>query len=309
MRRNILRTIAFVISASACSCPAGRLNIVTTTPDMADFARTIGGDRVTVVSLSRGVPDPHAVEPRPSMVMKVKKADLLIRVGMDLDLWVVGLMDASRNKDIMKGARGYCDVSEAVEKLEVPEGYIDGSMGDIHIYGNPHYSNSPANAMAVCGLILKKLCEMRTGDADCFTRNHRQFIDKLDAAVEKWKEELKPFAGAKIVTYHKSWPYFAEFFGLTITGFIEPKPGIPPTPSHVKALVEKMISGNVRTIIMEPWFNVKTAEAIAQKAGATVLVLPPTVDGVKGIDTYIDLLDYNIRLLTGSFRKAGGVND
>jgi zinc/manganese transport system substrate-binding protein len=297
---------------AATVCAEGKLAIVTTTTDLADFARVIGKERVSVVSLSRGDQDPHAVEPRPSMVMKVKKADLLIRVGMDLDLWVDGLIDASRNGKIRrgvrgyldKGARGYLDVSESIEKLEVPEGKVDGSMGDIHIYGNPHYWTGPENADRMCGLICGRMCDIRPNDADYFNQNRAQYAKKLDSAFMNWKEALRPFARAPIVTYHNSWPYFAKSFGLTIVGYVEPKPGIPPTPSHITDLVQTMKSTRARVIIMEPWFNSKTAGAIAQKAGATVVVLSPSVGGVKGTDSYIDLMAYNVKLLSEKLRKG-----
>lgn len=314
MTRTIISILAGVLMPTIAVIADEKLSIVTTTTDLADFARVIGKERVNVVSLSRGDQDPHAVEPRPSMVMKVKKADMLIRVGMDLDLWVDGLIDASRNGKIRrgvrgyldKGARGYLDVSETIEKLEVPEGKVDGSMGDIHIYGNPHYWTSPENADRMCGLICARMCDLRPGEAEHFKQNLAQYTKKLDSAFIKWKETMLPFAQAPIVTYHNSWPYFTQSFGLTIAGYVEPKPGIPPTPSHITDLVQTMKSGDARVIIMEPWFNLKTAKAIAQKAGARVVVLSPSVGGVKGTDTYIDLMAYNVTILSETLGKREG---
>ena len=243
--------------------------------------------------------------------MKVKNADLLIRIGMDLDLWLDGLIDASRNDRIRKGARGYLDkgtpgyldVSESIEKLEVPEGKVDGSMGDIHIYGNPHYWTSPENAELICDLIYTRMSELRPGDTGSFRQNHEQYKKKLHEAIENWKLALRPFARANIVTYHNSWPYFARDFNLTIVGYVEPKPGIPPTPSHITELVQTMKSDGVRVIIMEPWFNLRTAQSIAQKAGAKVVVLSPSVGGIKGTDSYIDLMSYNVKLLAESIKE------
>jgi zinc/manganese transport system substrate-binding protein len=305
-------TICIAIIA-ATICAEGKLAVVTTTTDLADFARQIGGDRVSVVSLSRGDQDPHAVEPRPSMVMKVKNADILIRIGMDLDLWVDGLIDASRNGKIKKGVRGYLDkgthgyldVSESIEKLEVPEGKVDGSMGDIHIYGNPHYWTSPENAGLIGDLICERMSELRPGDAGYFKQNHEQYTKKLHEAFEHWKRILQPFVKSGIVTYHNSWPYFARSFDLTIAGYVEPKPGIPPTPSHITELVQTMKSAGVRVIIMEPWFNLKTAQSIAQKAAAKVVVLSPSVGGVKGTDSYIGLMSYNVKLLAATLNSPG----
>lgn len=302
MNMHALKMFLMTIIISLGIYANDKLIIVTTIPDFADFARIIGGDRASVTSLMRGDQDPHAVEPRPSMVMQVKKADVLIRVGMDLDLWVESLIDASRNANVMKEARGYLDASQKTAKLEVPEGKIDGSMGDIHIYGNPHYWTDPENIGSILDQILSKLCELRPTDAEYFKQNQLQYSEKLGIATQKWKGVLQPYAGAAIVTYHNSWPYFVRCFGLSIAGFVEPKPGIPPTPAHIAALVEKMKTSKARVIVMEPYFNLKTAQSIAAKAGAKVVILSPSVGGVKGKDSYIDLLEYNVNHLADALR-------
>ncbi|MDI6808071.1 MAG: metal ABC transporter substrate-binding protein [Candidatus Eisenbacteria bacterium] len=300
------RLLIAMISAAALTAGVAhgdsRLRIVTTTSDMADFARNIGMDRVVVTSLSRGDQDPHAVEPRPSMVVQLKKTNLLIRVGMDLDQWVESLIDAARNPSVMEGAKGYLDASLPIVKLEIPEGRIDSRMGDIHIYGNPHYWISPENAKPILSSILAKMCEISPSNADYFRKNHEEYAKRLDAAIHRWKERLKPYRGAKIVAYHNSWPYFAQCFGLVIVGFVEPKPGIPPTPSHIASLVGKMKAENVRVIVMEPYFNLRTAQSIASKAAARVAVLAPSVGGLEGTDTYIDLLDNDIARLTDALQ-------
>lgn len=303
MNRHAIKMFLISIIISLGILANEKLNVVTTTPDFADFARNIGGDRVSVTSLMRGDQDPHAVEPRPSMVMQVKKADLLIRVGMDLDLWVESLIDASRNPKVMKEARGYLDASQKIAKLEVPEGKIDGSMGDIHIYGNPHYWTDPENAASILDQILSRLCELQPSDAEYFKQNQINYSEKLGIAIQKWKGVLQPYAGIAIVTYHNSWPYFVRCFGLSIAGFVEPKPGIPPTPAHIAALVDKMKASKAKIIIMEPYFNLKTAQSIAAKAGAKVAILSPSVGGVNGTDSYIDLLEYNVNHLADALRN------
>ena len=303
MNRHTIKMFLMTIIISLGGFANEKLNIVTTIPDFADFARNIGGDRVSVTSLMRGDQDPHAVEPRPSMVMQVKKADVLIRVGMDLDLWVESLIDASRNPKVMKEARGYLDASQKITKLEVPEGKIDGSMGDIHIYGNPHYWTDPENIASILDQILSRLCELRSADAEYFKQNHKNYSERLGIAMQKWKELLQPYAGTAIVTYHNSWPYFVRCFGLSIAGFVEPKPGIPPTPAHIAALVDKMKVSKTKVIIMEPYFNLKTAQSIAAKAGAKVVILSPSVGGVKGTDSYIDLFEYNVNHLADALRN------
>ena len=303
MKSHAVKMFLATIILSLCSLAGEKLNIVTTIPDFADFSRNIGGDRVSVISLMRGDQDPHAVEPRPSMVMQVKKADLLIRVGMDLDVWVESLINASRNSKVMKEASGYLDASQTITKLEIPEGKIDGSMGDIHCYGNPHYWTDPENAAPILNRILSRLVELRPADAEIFRRNYQGYSEKLAATIQKWKAVLLPFKDAAIVTYHNSWPYFVRCFGLDIAGYVEPKPGIPPTPRHISMLIDKMRASNAKILVMEPYFNLKTATAIAEKAGAKVVVLSPSVGGVRGANTYIDLLEYNVNHLADALKK------
>ncbi len=279
------------------------LKVVSTTPDLADIAKVIGKDKVTVISLSKGSQDPHNVEPRPSMVMHVKKADLLIRVGMDLDLWVESLIDASKNRKVMQGNQGYLDASVSIEKLEIPEGAIDASMGDIHIYGNPHYWLSPENGKIISNEITQKLGELMPSNAAFFHNNAEEYQKELDASMAKWKEQLKPFSGAAIVTYHNSWPYFAKCFNLKIIDFVEPKPGIPPTPSHITSLVQKIKSVKAGCILMEPYFNLKTAESIANKAGIKVVVASPSVGGLPGTGSYLELFEKNVSNLAQALRQ------
>ncbi|MEW6685810.1 MAG: metal ABC transporter substrate-binding protein [Candidatus Edwardsbacteria bacterium] len=279
-----------------------KLEVVTATSDLADFVKAVGGDKVKVVSLSNGSQDPHFIEPRPSMVMQVKKADVLVRIGMDLDLWVQSLIEASRNSKVMYGGPGYLDASRKIEKLEVPTGKIDASMGDIHLYGNPHYWLDPENAKPILGSIVKKLCEMLPSESEYFNKNYEEYLRILDSAIAKWEEEMKPYAGAKIVTYHNSWPYFTKRFRLEIIGCVEPKPGIPPTPSHIVSLVKKIKEEKVKVIIMEPYFNLKVTEKIAKDSGAKVVVLPPSVGGIQGANTYLHLFEYNIGKLAESLQ-------
>ncbi|MDI6766160.1 MAG: metal ABC transporter substrate-binding protein [Bacteroidota bacterium] len=279
-----------------------KLKVVTTTADSADLIKVIGKDKIDVVSLTKGNQDPHFIEPRPSMVMKVKNANVLVQVGMDLDMWIQSLIDASRNSKIIYGSSGYVDASEKVEKLEIPTGKVDASMGDIHIYGNPHYWLDPENAKPILETILKNLSAQLPSDAEYFKNNYKEYLHQLDSAIAVWKNKMAPFAGSKIVTYHNSWPYFAKRFGLKLVDFVEPKPGIPPTPSHVISLIENIRNEKVKVIIMEPYFNLKVAESIAAKSYSKVVVLSPSIGGLDGIDTYLDLFDYNINKLVESLK-------
>lgn len=283
--------------------PEEKLNIVTTTPDLADLAKVIGGEKVNVVSLIKGTQDPHFIEPRPSMVMLVKKADILVRIGMDLDLWVQSLIDAARNSKVVFNGSGYIDASQNIEKLEVPAGKVDASMGDIHIYGNPHYWLDPENAKLILFQIVNILCELKPSDAEYFKKNYEQYLQKLNSHITEWLRSMEPFKGTKIVTYHNSWPYFAKRFGLEIVGFLEPKPGIPPNPAHIISLKEKIKREKVKAIIVEPFRDIKIAESIASDTGTKITVLPPSVGGVNGVETYLDLINYNITKLIEAFKE------
>lgn len=283
-----------------------KLNVVTSTVDLADLVKVVGGEKVDVKSLTTGNQDPHFIEPRPSMVMQVKNADLVVRIGMDLDMWVQSLIDASRNSRVMFGQDGYLDVSSGIEKLEVPIGKVDASMGDIHIYGNPHYWLDPENAKPILKSILERLCKVLPSESDYFKKNHQVYVQRLDSALTRWLDKMKPYEGESIVTYHNSWPYFAKRFKLNIVNFIEPKPGIPPTPSHIVSLVDKIKDEKVKIIIAEPYFNLRVAESVAKSSGAKVVVLPPSVGGIEGVYSYLDLIEYNITKLVKSLQEAGG---
>ncbi|MDI6780199.1 MAG: metal ABC transporter substrate-binding protein [Bacteroidota bacterium] len=283
-----------------------KLNVITSTADLANLVRVVGGEKVNVKCLTRGNQDPHFIEPRPSMVLQVKNADLLVRVGMDLDMWIQSLIDASRNSKVIFGKDGYLDVSSGIVKLEIPSSKVDASMGDIHIYGNPHYWLDPENAKLILKSILDKLCQLLPSESEYFKKNHQAYLQKLDSALSRWNERMEPFADVKIVTYHNSWPYFAKRFNLKIIDFVEPKPGIPPSPSHIVSLLEKIKNEKVKVIIVEPYFNLKVAESVAKRSGAKVVVLPPSVGGIDGVDSYLDLFEYNINKLIQSLQETGG---
>jgi len=291
---------AFVIAASfpLGVFPADVLRVVTTTTDLADMVKAVGGDKVAVKSLSKGTQDPHLVEPRPSMVMQVKRADMLVRIGMDQDLWAQSLIDAARNSKVMYGGEGYLDVSARIEKLQVPAGRVDMRMGDIHIYGNPHYWLDPANADLILEDITNILCRLFPSEEEYFWQNYRKYTEQIDSAIVEWQRVMQPFTGTKIVTYHNSWIYFATRFNLEIVGYIEPKPGIPPSPSHIASLVETMKNEQVKVIMIEPYYNLRVAETVAARTGVRVLILPSSIGGVKEVNTYLELFDYLISKLS-----------
>ncbi|MDI6793240.1 MAG: metal ABC transporter substrate-binding protein [bacterium] len=293
----LLVLCAAFLSLGSYTYGAVKINVVTTTTDLADLAKAVGGDRVKVVSLSKGNQDPHFVDPKPSMVMKLKKADLLVKVGMDLDMWADGLIAAARNSKIIYAAKGYVDTSVGIERLEVPKEKIDAGMGHLHIHGNPHYQTDPAAAGPMTKNILDGLCRISPKDGEYFKHNRQEYLTRLDEKMDTWTAKMAKFKGANIVTYHNSWPYFARRFGLNVVEHIEPKPGIPPSPAHLAKLIKVMKEKKVKVILVEPYFPLKACRMVAKKTGAKVLIFPPSVGGIKEIKTYLELFDYNINQL------------
>jgi len=283
----------FAVSASA----AQRLNVVASMPDLAAIAAEIAGSRAVVESLSRGDVDPHRIEPRPSMVMKVRAADLVMVIGMDLDMWMDSLIDAARNSKVIRGAPGYLDVSARIDKMGVPEGRVDGRHGHIHVYGNPHYWNSPDEGLIMAEDIYRRLAELSPDDAEYFAENYKAFAAELKKKTAEWKKRMEPYRGARLVLFHDSWPYFMRSMGLETAFFIEPQPGIPPSVAHVVRVIERMKNEGLKVIIAEPYQDKRTIKRIESETGAKALVLPPSVGGVKGVDTYIGLIEHNVSVI------------
>ena len=302
--KRIIGLLAFaVLTGSAFAAPA-KLNVVTTTNDLASLTREVGGDLVTVTSIARGYQDPHFVESKPSYLLLLKSADLLEVIGIDLEIsWLPPLIDQSRNPKIRPGAAGYLDVSRGVEILDRPSGAVNRSMGDVHPLGNPHYWLDPANAVRMAIQIEKKLSEMQPANASAFRKNLNAFKLRMNEADKRWRAALAPYRGAKIVTYHNSWPNFTRRYGLNVIGYIEPKPGVPPSPSHTFDLIQKMKEQKVKVIIMEPYFDKKTPQSVAERTGAQLVVVYPSVGGAKsGTDDYFQLFDTNIRNLVNALK-------
>ena len=284
---------------------AGKLNIMTATTDLAALAQEIGGDRVEVESVARGYQDPHFVEAKPSFLLKLRRADLLIVVGLELEIgWLPPLITQSTNPKIQVGAPGYFDASRYAKILEIPTGIVTRAEGDVHPLGNPHYWLDPENGLHIAKGIQNKLSEMRPGDAAYFAQRYDDFEKRIREADAKWVEEMKPYAGRKIVTYHRSWPNFAEHFHLDVVGYVEPRPGIPPSPQHTVELIGLMKRDGVKVIAVEPYFDLKTPNAVARETGGKVVVLMPSVGGEKEITDYFKLFDYDIARLKQAFDET-----
>ncbi|HEY6211541.1 MAG TPA: metal ABC transporter substrate-binding protein [Vicinamibacterales bacterium] len=297
--------LAIAILASP-SFAQGKLNVVTATEDLASIGREIGGDHINIESIAKGYQDPHFVEAKPSFILKLQKADVLIVVGRELEIgWLPPLIQQSRNGKIQVGADGYLDASLHAQILELPTGQLTRAMGDVHPLGNPHYWLDPENGKRIAKDIADKFSQLRPNDRTYFDQRLADFIGRLDAAEKRWLAAMTPYKGTKIVTYHRSFPNFAERFGLDIVGYVEPRPGIPPTPQHTLDLINEMKRLNVKLVLVEPYFDLKTPNAIGRETGAQVLVMPPSVGGVKDASDYIKLFDYDINLLIDAIKKSG----
>jgi ABC-type Zn uptake system ZnuABC Zn-binding protein ZnuA len=304
MKRILLLMAAVMMAAPAYA--QSKLNIVTTTEDLASIAREVAGDRATIESIARGYQDPHFVEAKPSFILKLQKADVLIAVGRELEIgWLPPLIQQSRNGKIQPGAAGYLDASLGATILEIPTGNITRAMGDVHPLGNPHYWMDPENGKRIAKEIADKLSELRPNDRAYFEQQFTSFATRLDAAEKRWLAQMAPYKGTKMITYHRSFPNFAERFGLDIVGYVEPRPGIPPTPQHTLDLINEMKRQNVKLVLVEPYFDLKTPNAIGRETGAQVLVMPPSVGGVKEVTDYFKLFDYDINLLVDAIKKSG----
>lgn len=303
--KSVVCTLSLMLLATA-SFAQSKLNVMTTTEDLASIAREVGGDRVTVESLARGYQDPHYVEAKPSFILKLQKADLLVAVGRDLEIgWLPPLIQQSRNSKVQPGAQGYLDASAQARILDIPTGQITRAMGDVHPLGNPHYWLDPENGKRIAQEVAEKLSQLRPNDRAYFTMRLTDFASRVDAAEKRWLAMMAPYKGTKVVTYHNSLPNFVERFGLNVIGFIEPRPGIPPTPQHTLDLINEMKRQNVKLVLVEPYFDLKTPNSIGRATGAEVLVMPPSVGGVKEVTDYFKLFDYDINLLVDAIKKSG----
>ena len=299
--------LAAAMAMSGSAQAQGKLKVVTTTADLAALTAEVGGDKVQVDALAKGYQDPHFVDPKPSFILLVNRADLLLVVGRELEIgWLPPLITSSRNSKIQPGAKGYLDASLNVKILEIPTGQITRAMGDVHPSGNPHYWLDPDNGRKIAQAIRDKLSELSSGDKAYFAQRYADFDRRLTDAQKKWDVTMAPYKGTKIVTYHRSWPNFVERFGLDVIGYVEPKPGIPPSPSHTLELIDEMKKQGAKLILVEPYFDQKTPRAIATQVGGKVLVLAPSVGGTKEATDYIQLFEYDVNLLASTLKQITG---
>jgi zinc/manganese transport system substrate-binding protein len=297
-----------LFAALATPVAAAPLTIVTTTSDLAAIAKEVGQDRVEVTSLASGIQDPHFLDPRPSFLVKLNRADVLIEGGLDLEVgWLPTLLASARNPRLRVGEPGRLEASQGINVLGVPTGPVDRSQGDVHGKGNPHFLMDPMNGAIAAETIAQRLCNLDAGGCPTFKANAQSFRSRIETALVKWTKVLAPYQGTKVVVYHDSWPYFTKRFGLTPVGYVEPKPGVPPPPSHVSALADLIKREQVKVILMEPYHERSIPDLLARQTGAAVLVLAPTVGGTPGTDDYVALFDTDVARLAealGGGRQA-----
>jgi ABC-type Zn uptake system ZnuABC Zn-binding protein ZnuA len=318
---------------------AAPLRVAATVPELGSLVHYVGGDQVEVTVFAKGTEDPHFVEPKPSFIRALNQADLFIQVGMDLELgWAPVLLRNAANPRVLPGTRGYVDASTTIAPLDVPTGPVDRSRGDVHPAGNPHYLTDPLNGLKVAALIRDKLSELRPEQRRRFEQRHEAFRRQLGVAMvgetlatkydfEKlallyehgklgeflqqqgddgrlggWLGMLLPYYGAKVVADHNAWPYFARRFGIAIVGFLEPKPGIPPTTKHLGELVNVMRAERVGTVLAVPYYDPRHAQFIAQHTGARVVHMAHQVGARAGTEDYLAMIDYNVRQLVAALR-------
>lgn len=274
--------------ATALAAP---LNVVTTDTNLADIARRVGGDRVRVESLIRGVDDPHQVEPRPSMVVKLASADVLARVGLDLDMFVDALLERCGNRKVQRGGPGYADCSRGVKLMEVPTTQLDPSMGDIHAYGNPHYLLDPMNGITAASNIGAALSRVDPAGAAEYRSRLDTFAREVRERVRRWEGMLASHRGTPIVVYHRTWVYFVTRFGLVEFAAIEPKPGVPPSPGYVQRLIGSMQGKHVPVVLCETFRSRRYPDMISSQTGARAVFVPIAVNATPEARDYLSLFD------------------
>jgi zinc/manganese transport system substrate-binding protein len=301
MKTILVSLIGLMLAQSVAQA---KLNVVATTADLGAIAKKIGADKVEVTTLGKPTEDPHFVDAKPSFIVKLNRADVVVEGGAELEIgWLPALLDQARNSKIVNGAPGHISCSKDVPLLDIPT-TLDRSRGDIHAAGNPHYIIAPSNAKIVAKNIADGFCAIDPKSADVYRANLKTFDDEIDAKLAAWHQKLAPFQGQSIVAYHDSWPYFAKEFGLKIDLFLEPKPGIPPTPAHLADVITKMKEENVRVIIVDPYLNRKTADTVAAHTGAKVVEVTQFPGGVKGTEGgYIETVDYDLNAIAAALAQ------
>ena len=304
MRRFIfIVTVMMALAALTAGAEGARkLRVVATIPDLKSLTEAVGGDLVDVDSLTRGTQNFHEAEVRPSMMLKLRRADVLVENGLDLDAWADVAVNGANNPNIVRGAPGRIDISRGVPLLEVPTTRVDRSMGDVHPLGNPHFSLDPGLAPIITQNIVDGLARVEPEYRAALARNREVFLAKLDQEMARWQKLMAPVRGAKVVVYHPDFIYFLTRFGLVQVAALEDRAGIPASPGHLVNVIKLMKEERVKMILVEPWNDVKLATRVAEEAGAKAFVMATAVGAVKGADNYIAAIDFNIKTLSEALK-------
>ena len=300
MKRIVSIFASLLIGISVAN--AGPIKVVTTTMDMKSIAEMIGGNKVSVLSIATGYQNPHFVDPKPSYIISLSNADLFVTVGLDLETgWSPQLLSSSRNSKIQKGSPGYVDASELVGLFQVPSS-VNRGEGDIHIYGNPHYWLDPMNGKVIARNIANGLERIDPSNKKLYETNLEAFFTKIDQKMSEWASKMAAFKGSKIIAYHNEWVYFERRFGLQIVDFMEPKPGIPPSPSQIVKVIKEVTANKIKVIISSPYFTTSSSDVVSKQTGVKVLTLATSVGAFSGIKNYFDLFDYDIEQLVAALK-------
>lgn len=280
---------------------SAKVDVMAANQDLAWVVRTIGGKNVNVDYLAASDQDPHLIDPRPSQVVKLSRTDLVVRIGLDLDLWLDSLIRAAGNSKIVQGASGYVDSSRGIQLLQIPQGKLDPSRGDLHIYGNPHYFAGPSNLRIVARNVTDGLKRVDGSHAAEYEANYNALANRLKEALPRWKAKLASARGKAVVAYHQSLIYFLTEFGIREFAQVEPRPGLEPTVGHIANLAKSMKGDNVGVILTENYRPRRFSDLLARQSGARVVVLPGGIGAEKGLDDYFAYMDAMVNRTAGAF--------
>jgi zinc/manganese transport system substrate-binding protein len=306
MPTHIVRLLICVLLCAPVLRADSKLRVVTTLTDLKSITEEIGGEKVDAFAIATGFQNPHFVDPKPSYILKLSKADMFVTVGLDLEVgWVPPLLNSARNAKIQKGGEGYVDASENVPLLQVPSS-VNRAEGDIHIYGNPHFWIDPVRGKQIAQNIFEGLSRISPDNRAYFEKNLKRFDDTIDKKTQEWTARMSPYKGSKVIAYHNEWVYFEQRFGLHIVDFLEPKPGIPPTPNQLLKVIGEIKRDSIKVIISSPYFTTESADLVARQSGATVVVLATSVGAEDNIKTYFDVFDNDINRLVEALKQPAG---
>jgi len=300
--KNKINTAIVILMLVVTNVFAGTIHVVTTTQDLKSIAEMIGGNKVDVFGIATGYQNPHFVDPKPSYIIKLSSADLFVTVGLDLETgWSPSLLNSSRNPKIQKGNPGYVDASTGVQLQQVPSS-INRGEGDIHIYGNPHYWLDPVNGKQIARNICDGLVRISPENKAFFESNLKTFDETLDQKLKLWTSQMAKYKGTKVIAYHNEWCYFENRFGLQIVDFLEPKPGIPPSPAQLVKIIGEVKTNAIKIIISSPYFTTSSSDVVAKQTGAKVLTLATSAGAFETVKNYFDVFDYNINQLIAALK-------